>query len=212
MPILCERSACGVCSHLWRERCRRLVRKLLDEDVADGEHEHSLPHPGECDRGTSVPHHNRGTVHAHTRHVSQRSARAVPTGPFDETSAAAAAGIRSIFMGFPQRPLRGSGRFALDSRTRPLRERPRSHLNEHEVSVCLEIAVVISEDQLLDQWPRRVRFRCGRCSPPQPHPPHLHFRIPSAPHRGRHGFADFLLSKLERAGKVGNLGKIDMEG
>ncbi len=112
-------------------------------------------------------------------------------------------------MRLPQQPQRESARFSWDSRSDlcgdpvdlhwipapgRFRERPRSHLNEHEVSVCLEIAVVISEDQLLDQWPRRVRFRCGRCSPPQPHPPHLHFRIPSAPHRGRHGFADFLLS------------------
>ena len=153
------------------------------------------------ERGTGErvwPHHNRGTVHAHIRHVSQRSARAALTagsGPFDETSAAVA-GIWSIFIGLPQRPLRGSGQFSWDSRTSrcgnkihlmgPLRgaqpeiapdrcARPRSHLYEHKV--CLEVAVVISEDQLLDQRPRRERYRWGRFSPPQPHPPHLLLRV-----------------------------------
>jgi hypothetical protein len=74
------------------------------------------------ERGTGErvwPHHNRDTVHAHTRHVSQRSARAALTagsGPFDEISAAVA-GIRSTFMGLPQRPLRASCRFSWNSRT-----------------------------------------------------------------------------------------------
>ena len=104
MPILCERSAYGVRSHLWRERCRRLVRKLLEEEVADGENEHSLPQgEGTGERVCPIT----------------TGARCTPT---HDMSVSGSLELRRLqdqvhLMRLPQQPQRESGQFSWDSRS-----------------------------------------------------------------------------------------------